>query len=40
MHEVIDGLEVPIAYTTIITVIERLRAKGSLTRAKEGRSFR
>ncbi|GAA1733980.1 BlaI/MecI/CopY family transcriptional regulator [Aeromicrobium alkaliterrae] len=40
VHEVIDRLETPVAYTTAITVIERLRAKGWLTREKDGRAFR
>ncbi|MEG9227319.1 BlaI/MecI/CopY family transcriptional regulator [Aeromicrobium sp. Sec7.5] len=40
VHEVIDRLETPVAYTTAITVIERLRAKGWLAREKEGRAFR
>lgn len=29
-----------IAYTTLVTVIDRLRAKGLLTRFRDGRSFR
>ena len=40
VQEVIDRLETPVAYTTAITVIERLRAKGWLAREKEGRAFR
>lgn len=30
----------PLAYTTVMTVTERLREKGWLTRAKNGRSYR
>ncbi|MEW1550048.1 BlaI/MecI/CopY family transcriptional regulator [Streptomyces tsukubensis] len=30
----------PLAYTTVMTVTERLRAKGWLTREKDGRSYR
>lgn len=30
----------PLAYTTVMTVTERLREKGWLTRAKDGRSYR
>jgi predicted transcriptional regulator len=40
VQEVIERLETPVAYTTAITVIERLRAKGWLTREKHGRAFR
>ncbi|MFI9031008.1 BlaI/MecI/CopY family transcriptional regulator [Streptomyces sp. NPDC053560] len=32
--------ERPLAYTTVMTVTERLRAKGWLGRAKRGRSYR
>ncbi|MEU0715725.1 BlaI/MecI/CopY family transcriptional regulator [Streptomyces lavendulocolor] len=32
--------ERPLAYTTVMTVTERLREKGWLTRTKEGRSYR
>ncbi|MHC5259445.1 BlaI/MecI/CopY family transcriptional regulator [Streptomyces sp. UC4497] len=32
--------ERPLAYTTVMTVTERLRTKGWLERAKEGRSYR
>ncbi|MGQ0631553.1 MAG: BlaI/MecI/CopY family transcriptional regulator [Sporichthyaceae bacterium] len=35
--ELIEGR--PLAYTTVMTVIERLREKGWLTRTKVGRSF-
>lgn len=49
VHEVIDGLRRggpsdvqggDIAYTTAITVIERLREKGWLTRERDGRAYR
>ncbi|MCC7342366.1 MAG: BlaI/MecI/CopY family transcriptional regulator [Bryobacterales bacterium] len=30
----------PLAYTTVMTVLERLAAKGMVTRQKSGRSFR
>lgn len=41
-HDIADSLdkERQLAYTTIITVIERLRAKGVLTRFRDGRSYR
>lgn len=41
-HEVASQLDPgrDIAYTTAITVIDRLRDKGLLTRFREGRSFR
>jgi predicted transcriptional regulator len=42
VREVREGLnaERPIAYTTVQTVMEILRGKGWLTRAKDGRAFR
>ena len=41
VHEVLDRMEGrPVAYTTVITVIERLRAKGWLGRERHGRAFR
>ncbi len=41
VHDVVAGLDGrPVAYTTAITVIERLRDKGLLRRRREGRSFR
>lgn len=41
VHQVIEGLEgSDVAYTTAITVIERLREKGWLTRKREGRAYR
>lgn len=40
VHEVIDALDgKPVAYTTTITVLERLRAKGWLARQRSGRSY-
>ncbi|TDC18166.1 BlaI/MecI/CopY family transcriptional regulator [Streptomyces sp. 8K308] len=30
----------PLAYTTVMTIVDRLRAKGWLTREKAGRAFR
>lgn len=41
-HEIAAQLppEREIAYTTLITVVDRLRAKGLLTRFRDGRSFR
>lgn len=40
VHRVIEMLDPVVAYTTAITVIERLRDKGWLEREKVGRSFR
>jgi len=41
VHDVVAGLQGrTIAYTTAITVIERLREKGWLQRRRDGRSFR
>lgn len=40
VHDVLAGLEgKPVAYTTAITVIERLRAKAWLSRERCGRSY-
>ncbi len=39
VREVLSGLDATIAYTTAITVIERLRSKGWLTRERAGRAF-
>ena len=33
------GLERPLAYTTVMTVLERLSAKGVVQRRKQGRSY-
>ncbi len=40
VREVLDRLDKPVAYTTAITVIERLRGKEWLRRERDGRSFR
>lgn len=42
VHQVLDdlGVDRQVAYTTAVTVIERLREKGWLERHREGRSFR
>lgn len=42
VHEIAGDLDEgrPIAYTTAITVIERLRSKGWLDRERDGRSYR
>lgn len=42
VRQIVDRLEATkgVAYTTTITVVERLRAKGWLTRHREGRAFR
>lgn len=43
VQQVVEALAVAqheVAYTTVITVIERLRAKGWLDRERKGRSFR
>lgn len=41
VHEVVEALDGrPTAYTTAMTVIERLREKGWLTRERFGRSYR
>ena len=41
-HEIADEIRQSreLAYTTIITVVERLRIKGVLTRFRDGRSYR
>ncbi|WP_341242319.1 BlaI/MecI/CopY family transcriptional regulator [uncultured Nocardioides sp.] len=40
VHEVTEALEGrPVAYTTTITVLERLRAKGWLQRSRSGRAY-
>ena len=42
VREIVDDLAAtkPAAYTTVITVVERLRTKGWLQREREGRSYR
>ncbi|MGQ0843466.1 MAG: BlaI/MecI/CopY family transcriptional regulator [Sporichthyaceae bacterium] len=41
VRDIVEALEPshPVAYTTVITVIERLRVKGWVARTKQGRSF-
>ena len=39
-HEIADRLDKDIAYTTVITVVDRLREKGLLSRFRQGRSYR
>jgi predicted transcriptional regulator len=38
--EVKDGLGVPLAYTTVLTILRNLEAKGFLRREDEGRAHR
>ncbi|MEO6528989.1 MAG: BlaI/MecI/CopY family transcriptional regulator [Gemmatimonadaceae bacterium] len=38
--EVKDGLGVPLAYTTVLTILRNLEAKGVLRREDEGRAHR
>jgi BlaI family penicillinase repressor len=38
--EVRDGLGVPLAYTTVLTILRNLEAKGFLRREDEGRAHR
>jgi predicted transcriptional regulator len=38
--EVLDRLGGELAYTTVVTILARLHAKGTLSRHKDGRSFR
>lgn len=38
--EVLDRLGGGLAYTTVVTILARLHAKGTLSRHKDGRSFR
>ncbi len=42
VHEVVSDLgeQKAVAYTTVITVLERLRGKGWVSRSREGRSYR
>ncbi|HRW41338.1 MAG TPA: BlaI/MecI/CopY family transcriptional regulator [Microthrixaceae bacterium] len=39
-REVLDRLDEDLAYTTVMTIMNRLWTKGLLDRAKEGRAFR
>src|SRR5215217_6221392 len=38
--EVREALDVPLAYTTVLTILRNLEAKGCLRRADEGRAHR
>lgn len=40
VREVIQELDRPLAYTTVMTTLDRLFKKGLLTRSEEGRAFR
>lgn len=42
VRDIVDELAArrPVAYTTVITVVERLRAKGWLSRERDGRSYK
>ena len=40
VSEVKDGLADPLAYTTVLTILRNLEAKGFLRRAEEGRAHR
>lgn len=40
VREVVDGLQRPLAYTTVMTVMDNLHRKGWLTRRREGRAWR
>ena len=39
VREVVDSLERPLAYTTVMTTLDRLYKKGELERRKEQRAF-
>ena len=40
VREVVDALPRRLAYTTVMTTLDRLHRKGLLSRRKEGRAFR
>lgn len=40
VHDVVRRLDRPLAYTTIMTTLDRLFKKGLLERRKDGRAFR
>src|ERR1700691_2346599 len=40
VREVVDGVCQSLAYTTVMTTLDRLFKKGLLTRSEEGRAFR
>jgi predicted transcriptional regulator len=39
VRDVVDSLERPLAYTTVMTTLDRLYKKGELRRRKENRAF-
>ncbi|WP_165702559.1 BlaI/MecI/CopY family transcriptional regulator, partial [Mycobacteroides abscessus] len=39
VRDVLDRLERPLAYTTVMTVLDNLHNKGHVTREKVGRAF-
>ena len=39
VRDVVDSLERPLAYTTVMTTLDRLYKKGELKRRKENRAF-
>jgi BlaI family penicillinase repressor len=40
VREILEGAELTIAYTTVMTTLDRLYKKGLLSRVAEGRAFR
>ena len=40
VREILEGADLHIAYTTVMTTLDRLYKKGLLSRAAEGRAFR
>jgi len=40
VNEVRDGLDAPLAYTTVLTILRNLESKGYLRREEEGRAHR
>jgi predicted transcriptional regulator len=40
VREVVDGLDRPLAYTTVMTVMDNLHRKGWLNRQRDGRAWR
>lgn len=39
-REVLGRLSAPLAYSTVVTILTRMHAKGQLARHREGRAFR
>lgn len=39
-REVLDGLRLPLSYSTVVTILTRLHEKGMTARHREGRAFR